>query len=101
MGGLKLKVNNAYNSLKIPSKIINKAENNNSTFSNYLKSALDEVNSLQINADNYKKMLATGEVNNLHEVMIASEKADVALQFTLNVRNKIMDAYKEIMRMQI
>lgn len=71
------------------------------TFSSYLKDALDKVNSYQIEADNYKKLLATGDVDNLHDVMIATEKASIAMQLTLSIRNKVVDAYREIMRMQI
>jgi len=40
-------------------------------------------------------------MENLHSVMIDLEKADIALQFTLQVRNRIMEAYNEIMRMQL
>jgi len=91
---------------KISSEIINnkanvKKNDNTISFGTYLESALDNVNRLQIEADNYKKLLATGQVNNIHEAMIATEKANIALQFTISVRNKIMDAYREIMRMQI
>jgi flagellar hook-basal body complex protein FliE len=39
--------------------------------------------------------------DNLHQVMIASEKADIALQFTVQIRNKILEAYQEIMRMNV
>jgi len=44
---------------------------------------------------------AAGKTDNIHEVMIAAQKADIAIQFTLQIRNKILDAYNEIMRMQI
>lgn len=71
------------------------------TFNEFLQSSLKNVNELQTKAGDYKKSLATGEVDNVHSVMIATEKADLALQLTLNIRNKVMDAYKEIMRMQI
>ncbi|HZJ57340.1 MAG TPA: flagellar hook-basal body complex protein FliE [Clostridia bacterium] len=45
--------------------------------------------------------MATGQVDNLDRIMIDMEKADIALQFTLQIRNKILDAYQEIMRMQV
>jgi flagellar hook-basal body complex protein FliE len=83
---------------------INKVANENvkgSSFKNFLTDALDKVNQLQIEAENYKKLLATGQVENIHEVMIAAEKANIAMQFTLAIRNKVVDAYREIMRMQI
>lgn len=83
------------------SLIENSKGNSNIAFNDFLKSALDNVNKLQIEADNYKMMLATGQVDSIHEVMIASEKASLALQFTLSIRNKVIEAYREIMRMQI
>lgn len=70
-------------------------------FSSFLIKAMDNVNSIQKNSEDYKKTLAIGELDNLHDLTIASEKADIALQVTLGVRNKIVEAYKEIMRTQI
>lgn len=70
-------------------------------FSTYLTNALDRVNERQIVSDEYKKLLVTGDVDNLHDVTIAAEKANVSLQLTLGIRNKVVEAYKEIMRMQI
>ncbi|KPU28223.1 flagellar hook-basal body protein FliE [Caloranaerobacter sp. TR13] len=87
------------------SNFVNKSDsisrNNKDSFGSLLKEALDKVDSLQKEADRYNRLLATGQVNNIHEVMIASEKANIALQLTLSVRNKVIDAYREIMRMQI
>lgn len=76
-------------------------ENNNASFKNYLREALNKVNELQIDAENYKELLATGEVENLHNVTIAAEKANIGLQFLTSVRNKVVEAYREIMRIQI
>jgi flagellar hook-basal body complex protein FliE len=45
--------------------------------------------------------LLTGDVNNLSDVMVESEKADIALRLTVQIRNRIIDAYNEVMRMQI
>lgn len=70
-------------------------------FSSFFKDALNEVNELQIISDEYKNLLVTGDVDNLHDVTIAAEKANVSLQLTLGIRNKVVEAYKEIMRMQI
>ncbi|MBU5437713.1 flagellar hook-basal body complex protein FliE [Tissierella sp. MSJ-40] len=71
------------------------------SFSSFLKNALNQVNEMQIESDEYKKMLAVGDVDNLHDVMIASDKANTAMQVTLSIRNKVVEAYKEIMRIQI
>ncbi|QIB26200.1 flagellar hook-basal body complex protein FliE [Caloranaerobacter azorensis] len=83
------------------SKDININNSKKDSFGNFLKEALDKVNSLQVEAEHYNKLLAMGQIDNIHEVMIASEKANIALQLTLSIRNKVIDAYKEIMRMQI
>ena len=58
-------------------------------------------NRLQLEKDEYRNLLITGELDNLHDLTIAQEKADIALQLTLSIRNKIVDAYREIMRIQI
>lgn len=70
-------------------------------FGQVLKNALDEVNALQVKSRELDDLLAMGKAESLHEVSIASEKAYIALQFTIEVKNKIIDAYKEITRMQI
>jgi flagellar hook-basal body complex protein FliE len=70
-------------------------------FSEYLQQALSNTNNLLIEADNLADDFAAGKIDNIHQVTLAAEKADIALQFTMQIRNKIMDAYSEIMRMQI
>jgi len=70
-------------------------------FSDYLQQALSNTNTLLVEADSIADDFAAGKIDNIHQVTIAAEKADTALQFTLQIRSKIMDAYSEIMRMQI
>ncbi|MGI6778752.1 MAG: flagellar hook-basal body complex protein FliE [Acetivibrionales bacterium] len=70
-------------------------------FADYLNNALDSTNKLLNEASKLSEDFAAGRTDNIHQVLIASEKANIALQFTLQIRNKIMDAYSEIMRMQI
>ncbi|WP_352419595.1 flagellar hook-basal body complex protein FliE [Proteiniborus sp.] len=82
-------------------KILGKQLENKTAFNDFLKNALDEVNQLQTESESYTKLLALGQVENIHDVTIASEKAKIALQMTLAIRNKVVDAYKEIMRMQV
>ena len=79
-----------------------KAKDNKTVdFSTFLKDAIDNVNTLPNESEKAGELLAAGKVDNLHQVMIASEKASLALQMTVQVRNKIMDAYGEIMRMTV
>lgn len=72
----------------------------NLDFSQVLSQALSSVNGTQESSNQLGNLLASGQVDDLHTVMIESTKADLSLQFTLQVRNKIIDAYNEIMRMQ-
>lgn len=78
-----------------------KGKNDNVDFSSFLNNALDKVNELQLQSNEYKKLLATGTIDNLHDITIAAEKANIALQLTLSIRNKVVEAYQEIMRMQV
>ena len=70
-------------------------------FGTYLKDALAEVNQLQLNADEQTKLLAVGEVSDVSQVVVAGQKAEIALQLTLQLRNRAVAAYQEIMRMQV
>ena len=71
------------------------------SFGEILKSHLAEVNHLQTSADASAQNLASGQDKDIHNTMIAMEKADVAFQLTMQVRNKVLEAYQEIMRMQV
>jgi flagellar hook-basal body complex protein FliE len=71
-----------------------------STFSSCLKEALSKANDMRLEARDIQKRFVAGDVDNIHDVMIASEKAGLALQLVLEVRNKAMRAYDEIMRMR-
>jgi flagellar hook-basal body complex protein FliE len=70
-------------------------------FADTLSSAVAQVNKAQVNADRAVEQLQTGEAKNLHEVMITMEKADISLRLMVQMRNKVVDAYQEIMRMQV
>lgn len=72
-----------------------------SKFKAELLEALENVNQLQHESSLKTKQLATGEVEDLHEVMIVAQKASITLQATIEVRNKVIEAYQEIMRMQV
>lgn len=66
-----------------------------------LNSAIAEVNKAQIESDRAVEQLHSGEAKNLHEVMISMEKADISLRLMVQMRNKAVEAYQEIMRMQV
>ncbi len=71
------------------------------TFADTLKDAIGNVNELQKASDHGMQELATGKTDNVADVMIAAEKADIALKVMVQVRNKIIDAYQEILKMQV
>ena len=71
------------------------------SFGDTLSDAIGKVNELQTEADIKMQKVATGESNNISEVMIAAERADIALKLMMSVRNKMIDAYQEIMKMQV
>ena len=71
------------------------------TFTQAIKKAVSEVNHLQTEADKLAVDLASGNVEDVHKAMIAMQKAKLALEFTIQVRNKVIEAYQEIMRMQV
>ncbi len=77
-----------------------KVENEND-FADLLRGALGEVNQMQVDADKAVDHLLTGDLENLHQVMIKAEEAQLSLQLTTQVVNKVLQAYQEISRMQI
>ncbi len=88
-----------------PNTIINPGQgvdgSNSKNFMNYLKEALNEVNNYQQEASQSALNLAMGNNEYLHNTTIAYEKAILALQLTVEIRNKLVSAYEEIMRMQV
>ena len=78
-----------------------KAEKSSESFGTILNKFIDDVNSLQNKADESIEKLATGEIADVHQVMIAVEEANTAMEFMLEIRNKIVEAYQEIMRMPV
>ncbi|CEP78560.1 MAG: flagellar hook-basal body complex protein FliE [Defluviitoga tunisiensis] len=78
-----------------------KQETKKLDFSEMLKEAVEEVNSLQKNADKVAADYASGNITDISQVVISAEKASLSLKLTVEVTNRIVEAYKEIMRMQI
>ncbi|MBN1571461.1 MAG: flagellar hook-basal body complex protein FliE [Acidobacteria bacterium] len=70
-------------------------------FGEILKDAISTANELQKQSDQEIQKLMTGESQDLHTTVIAMQKADLSFQMMMQVRNKIVQAYQEIMRMQI
>jgi flagellar hook-basal body complex protein FliE len=70
-------------------------------FMEFLEQAVGEVNRSQFESDRAIEQLQSGQAKNLHEVMIAMEEADISLRLMVQMRNKLVESYQEIMRMQV
>ena len=71
------------------------------SFSDLMRQSVDQVNEYQHQADTAVNELVAGRSKNIHETMLTIERADTSLKLMTQVRNKILDAYREIMRMQV
>ena len=71
------------------------------SFGQYMIDALKKTNALQQHSDAMNAALAAGEVDDISQVVIAAQKAELSLQLTMQVRNKALSAYQELMRMQV
>ena len=71
------------------------------SFKDVLGNFINEVNTLQHKAGESIENLAAGKIEDIHEVMIAMSKAEVSFKFMIETRNKLLETYKEVMRMQM
>lgn len=71
------------------------------TFGEFLSNSISKVNDLQLQANNAVEELAAGKTQNIAETMLTVEKAELAFKTMNQIRVKVIDAYKEIMRMQV
>jgi flagellar hook-basal body complex protein FliE len=83
-------------------KLVNKMlKETNTSFGETLTQAVKDVNMLQSEASHAVQRMVSGEETDLHNVMIAAEKARTSFDLLMEIRNKTIDAYREIMRMQV
>jgi flagellar hook-basal body complex protein FliE len=71
------------------------------SFSEMLKSSIAEINDLKVQADKAVEELATGKTTDIQGTILALRKADLSFRLMMEVRNKIVSAYQEVMRMQV
>jgi len=76
-------------------------KNNDTNFENILTDALKSVNEFEGETNDATTQLVNGETEELHSLMISAEKSELALSMALQVRNKVLSAYNEMMNMQI
>lgn len=91
--------NSILNNLNISNTTEEKA--NGTSFSNVLSDAISKVNDSEVNANNKIESLIKGEDVEMHEVMLAMQESVLSLQALIEVRNKTVEAYQEISKLQL
>lgn len=71
------------------------------SFGQIVNKYLDETNQLQLKAGEAVRQMAAGQIEDIHDVMIAVEKSRVSLELVIEIRNRLLEAYRELMRMQV
>lgn len=71
------------------------------SFGEFIVDALKKTNELELESEQLNAAMAAGRIEDLSQVVVASQKAEIALQLTLQLRNRATAAYQEIMRMQV
>ena len=69
------------------------------SFTEMLSDSIQEINKLQVNANQQVEKLARGEIKDVHQVMVAAQEAGLTFSMMMQIRNKIVDAYQEISKM--
>lgn len=99
--GWSRKVDNNIADLEIQTPGLEGGKEAGKTFGEFLQDSITKVNSLQKDANIAMEKLASGESQNLHETLLAVEKAEISFKMMNQIRTKVLDAYREIMKMQI
>jgi flagellar hook-basal body complex protein FliE len=84
-------------------KVADKADGGDEklSFPQIFKDMVNNTNDLQSKAQDIAEKFSVGEVTDIHEVMVAAEEAGVALDLVMEIRNKLIEAYQELMRVQV
>lgn len=78
-----------------------KQQEGGKSFADYLQEGVQEVNASQKKSDKMSMQVATGKSENLHETMLAATQAELGFNLMVQIRNKALEAYSEIMRMPV
>lgn len=85
----------------VTSSLVDSSRSTAGGFADLLMKALEQVNGAQLAADRAVESVATGEADNLHDVIIAVETADLTLRLTAQITQRAVEAYREVSRMQL
>lgn len=91
----------AASGLQALTKTGNKNEASGTSFQDMLSNAIESVDQLNTVSQDNSQALLSGEVDDIAQVMIDSQKAELSLNLVIQVRNKVVDAYNEVMNMQV
>ena len=80
---------------------LSQSANGTEAFAQHLKSAINDVNDMQKSSEQAIADLATGQVKDLHQAALAINKAETSMKLMLEIRNKALNAYKEVSRTQL
>lgn len=94
-----IEVNSLVNS--IDTQKVGHTKESNGDFSKALGNAINKVNDLQVTADNKVESLIKGDNINMHDVMLSMQEAQISMQLLIEARNKVVEAYQEVNRMQL
>lgn len=94
-------INGSMNTLSEISREPRTEDTGKESFGDYLKNMIAEVNTQQSEADRSITNVELGNTSSIHDAMVALEKANISFRTMLQVRNKVVEAYQEIMRMQV
>ena len=91
------------NSLSQMNGLIDKSKNDKPAkgFAKILSEAIEKTSDLEKDSNKITNDFLTGKVDNIHEVMIVAQKAEIAMSFAIEVRNRVLEGYQEFARMQI
>ena len=101
MRALPIDPNEVQKALRSAARLSGSQESSRPGFREMLDGYLKEVNAMQQEADKAVHQLATGKMDNLHQVVVAMNEADLSFRLMMQMRNRLVEAYKEIIRMQV
>ncbi|KPU44686.1 flagellar hook-basal body complex protein FliE [Oxobacter pfennigii] len=97
-----MRIDNVYRNINFDEPVkAEKKSGNTGVFGEYLKEAINSANEAQIKSDEETTKVMTGEAEDIHNALIAAEEARIQIELVMQVRNKLLEAYQEINRMQI
>ncbi|SDB88592.1 flagellar hook-basal body complex protein FliE [Pelagirhabdus alkalitolerans] len=84
-----------------PEQIQRSQDSGQAQFADSLKDAINDLNESQIETEVKTEQLVNGEIDDLHDVMITAQKSSLSLNLATQVQGSVLDAYNEVMRMQV